>query len=97
MLTACKSQAKTGACLQVALRHLRRAALPEDVAQGPRIKIAHALAGGYDSAARYLSSAAREHIIDRDGGRCFRCASPGGRVVSPAPARARDTADLMTL
>ena len=109
--------------------------------------MAHALGGGYDSAARYLPRAAREHIIERDGGRCVRCASPGteidhidgdssdpsnprllchtchvgvtlshsrhapaksdaeidavfavitGRVDSPAPARACNTADWLT-
>lgn len=42
--------------------------------------MAHALAGGYDSAARYLSRAAREQVIKRDGGVCVRCSSPGAEI-----------------
>lgn len=70
------------------------ATLREDVAQALRIKMAHALAGGYDPAASYLSRAAREHVIERDGGACVRCSSPGSEIDhidgdSPDPANLR--------
>ncbi len=48
--------------------------------QPARGELAHALAGGYDSTARYLSAAARDHIIERDGGACVLCHSPGGEI-----------------
>ncbi len=77
---ACKAQAKTVRAFRAAFATYGRASLPKDVAQALRIKMAHALAGGYDSVARYLSRAAREHIIERDGGLCVMCSSPGTEI-----------------
>lgn len=87
---ACKSQAKAVRAFRSAFATYGRA-LPEDVAQGPRIKMAHGLAGGYDSLARYLSRAASKHIIERDGGSCVLCSSPGTEIdtsTATAPTRA---------
>ncbi len=56
--------------------------------------MAMALSGGYDSAARYLPAAARQAIIDRDGGHCVLCDGPGNEIDhidgdSPDPANLR--------
>jgi len=77
---ACKWQAKTVRAFRAAFATYGRFSLPADVEQGLRIKLAHALAGGYDSTARYLSAAARQSIIERDGGRCVTCHSPGDEI-----------------
>jgi len=76
----CKSQAKTVRAFRAAFATYGRLSLPADVEQGLRIKLAHALAGGYDSTARYLSTAARQSIIERDGGQCQMCHSPGDKI-----------------
>jgi len=87
---ACKSQAKTVRAFRAAFATYCRATLPDDVAQGLRIRMAHALAGGYYSPVRYLSRAARDHIVDRDGGLYVLCSSPGTEIdplTATAPTR----------
>lgn len=54
--------------------------LPVDVAEALRIKIAHALGGGYDQAARRLSAAQRAEVRQRDEGRCVQCRAPGEEI-----------------
>ena len=77
---ACQAQAQTVRAFRAAFATYGRHSLPEDVAQGLRIKMAHALAGGHDSPARHLSRAARDHIVERDGGRCVLCHSPATEI-----------------
>ena len=77
---ACKSQAGVVRAFQSAFSTYGRNSLPEDVEQALRIQMAHALSGGYDSVARYLPRAAREAIIERDGGLCVFCQSPGTEI-----------------
>jgi 5-methylcytosine-specific restriction endonuclease McrA len=77
---ACKWQAKTVRAFRSAFDTYGRDTLPADVEQGLRIKMAMALSGGYDSAARHLPAAARQTIIERDGGRCVLCDAPGNEI-----------------
>lgn len=58
---ACKDQAKTIRAFRAAFASYGRHDLPEDVTQALRIKMAHALAGGCDAAARYLSRSRGPH------------------------------------
>lgn len=74
---ACKSQACVVRVFRASFATYGRDSLPEDVTQALRIKMAHALSGGYDSVARDLPRAACEAIMKRDSGRCVQCHSPG--------------------
>ena len=53
--------------------------LPQDVQDAVRMKIAHALAGGYDEQARRLTPALRKAIFD-DESRCVLCGAPGTEI-----------------
>ncbi len=77
---ACNSQARLVRAFRLAFAMYGRDSLPTEVEQGLRVKMAQTLAGGYDSTARNLSRAAREAIIERDGGRCVWCNSPSTEI-----------------
>jgi hypothetical protein len=51
--------------------------LPADITEALGKKVAHALGGGYDRAARSLSKARRVEVWRRDGCRCVTCGAPG--------------------
>lgn len=53
---------------------------PEDVEYALKIKVAHALGGGYDQQARTLSAETRELVIERDQGRCVACGGTGEEI-----------------
>lgn len=53
---------------------------PEDIKEAMRMKVAHALGGGYDSAARRLTQETRDVIIERDGGLCVLCGQAGTEI-----------------
>jgi len=57
-----------------------RDALPDDIAYAVKMKIAHALGGGYDQNARKLPPGVRQQVVDRDGGLCRTCGAPGEEV-----------------
>lgn len=53
---------------------------PEDIAYALKMKIAHALGGGYRATARRLSPARRVEVVARDAGRCVLCGKPGEEI-----------------
>lgn len=54
--------------------------LPDDHAYALKMRIAHALGGGYRANARRLNPDRRAEVIARDGGRCVLCASDGEEI-----------------
>ena len=54
--------------------------MPEDIKYALRIKIAHALNGGYDEDARRLSPETRQAVRDRDHDRCVLCGDAGTEI-----------------
>jgi HNH endonuclease len=61
-------------------RYLDGRAGHEDIAQAIRIKLAHILGGGYNKKRRRVSRELRQAVIDREGGRCRICGSPGSEL-----------------
>jgi 5-methylcytosine-specific restriction endonuclease McrA len=51
-----------------------------DVAEAVKIRIAMVLGGGYPAEERKLTSAERQAIFERDGGRCRSCGAPATEV-----------------
>jgi 5-methylcytosine-specific restriction endonuclease McrA len=79
----CKDEAKAVRYARARLAEYgtcRVAELPEDIQDAIQMKIAHALAGGYDEQARRLAPALRQAIFDRDGSRCVICGAPGTEI-----------------
>jgi hypothetical protein len=84
-----------------AVRYARRqyakyglGSVPEDVTYAIGIKVAHALAGGYDRRARTIPADARLAVRERDGERCQMCGAAGEEIdhisgSSPDPANLR--------
>lgn len=54
--------------------------MPEDIRYALRIKIAHALNGGYDEDARRLPADTRQAVHNRDRSRCVLCGAPGTEI-----------------
>jgi hypothetical protein len=75
----CKDEAKT-------VRYARRKnaeypdGMPDDIEYAIKIRVAHALSGGYDAVARTLTAATREAVFQRGGGTCVTCGAPGEEI-----------------
>lgn len=75
----CRGEAK-------AVRYLRArhaeypSGLPRDVLEAAKMKMAHALGGGYDQNARRLSPATRLEVRRSAQGQCERCGQPGTQI-----------------
>lgn len=75
----CKSTARAVRYLRSLLARqpeIRFLGLPYEA----RIKIGHALAGGYAASHRRLSAGTRAAVIERDNGRCVLCGEPGAEI-----------------
>ncbi len=70
---ACESTAKAIRYARKKTDEYRGRDLPDDVHYAIRIKIAHAVSGGYDKAARKLTPEVQQAVIDRDRGLCVLC------------------------
>jgi hypothetical protein len=77
----------TELCSQTAstIRYWRRVVRDDridqpDVLDAIRTRVAHLLAGGYQEAARRLSTTVRAQVWERDGGRCVSCGQPGAEI-----------------
>jgi 5-methylcytosine-specific restriction endonuclease McrA len=51
-----------------------------DVREAIRTRMAHVLAGGYDTEGRRLPPAVREQVWERDGGKCRTCGQAGEEI-----------------
>jgi 5-methylcytosine-specific restriction endonuclease McrA len=77
---ACTSTAKAIRYARKKTDEYRGRDLPADVRYAIRIKIALALSGGYDKAARNLTQEVRQTVIDRDRGLCVLCGQPWAEI-----------------
>lgn len=77
---ACSSTAKAVRYGRQKSAEWRGRQMPEDIKYALRIKIAHALNGGYDEDARRLPPETRQAVRDRDHDRCVLCGDPGTEI-----------------
>lgn len=75
----CQDEAKAVRYGRATLRQYGRQP-PNDVVEALRIKIAHALGGGYDRPARRISPARRAEVWQRDDDQCVKCGAPGEEI-----------------
>lgn len=91
----CKSYAKD-------IRYLRRKIKTGDIArpdiqEAVHLRLAHLVAGGYDSDARRLSPEVRAEVLSFDGGRCQSCKSAPATEVDHIAGPSEDRTNLQGL
>lgn len=77
---SCRSEAKAVRYARQARAEWHDRPMPDEVEYAVGIKIAHALNGGYDEAARRLPPEIRQAVRVRDRSRCVQCQAPGTEI-----------------
>lgn len=77
---ACSSAAKAVRYARQKRAEWHGRQMPEDIKYAVRIKIAHALNGGYDEDARRLAPETRRAVRERDRDRCVLCEGTGTEI-----------------
>jgi hypothetical protein len=79
----CKGEAKAvryarAKLVQHGVRQIR--ALPSDLGDAAKMKIAHTIGGGYDDSARRVPAGTKRAIWERDSSTCTQCGAPATQI-----------------
>lgn len=93
----CRGEAKAVRYARRKRVEYRGSRLPADIEEAIRMKLMHALGGGYDETARRLTREQRAAILKRDGYHCVRCGAGIGLEIDHVAGFSSDPNNLQTL